>query len=343
VCLLPLTETDRYAGGGFFDGGAPDLRYNLSFIVQNSVNIGKPIIAASIAYRLGPFGFLNGNDVASAGVANLGLKDQRLALHWIQENIAGFGGMQMAGTMNHQLTETGDPSKVTIWGESAGALSVGFHLVAFNGRDDKLFRAGIMESGNPVYSSATNGSDWYQPRYARLVEAAGCSNSTDSLDCLRRLPLFVLNNVLNKTEFNSGWGPAFDGDFIARLGSEQLADGSFIHVPVISGANTDEGTAFSPLGINKTADFVYYLNSESSNPTSGNTIAERTQPPHLLKMNGRRTLCSRYWKPIHLTQIKEYRVLKPWAAMSYLALHTVPSFDAALPTLATKCSLQDED
>jgi carboxylesterase type B len=93
VCLLPLTETDRYAGGGFFDGGAPDLRYNLSFIVQNSVNIGKPIIAASIAYRLGPFGFLNGNDVANAGVANLGLKDQRLALHWIQENIAGFGGM----------------------------------------------------------------------------------------------------------------------------------------------------------------------------------------------------------------------------------------------------------
>jgi hypothetical protein len=286
---------------------------------------------------------LNGNDVASAGVANLGLKDQRLALHWIQENIAGFGGMQMAGTMNHQLTETGDPSKVTIWGESAGALSVGFHLVAFNGRDDKLFRAGIMESGNPVYSSATNGSDWYQPRYARFVAAAGCSNSTDSLDCLRRLPLFVLNNVLNKTEFNSGWGPAFDGDFIARLGSEQLADGSFVHIPVISGANTDEGTAFSPLGINETADFVYYLNSESSNLTSGNALAERTQPPHLLKMHGRRTLCSRYWKPILLIQIKEYRVLKPWAAMSCLALHMVPSFDAVLPILATRCSLQDGD
>lgn len=90
--LKIYTITEGCPGGGFFDGGTPDLRYNLSFIVQNSVNIGKPIIAASIAYRLGPFGFLNGNDVARAGVTNLGLKDQRLALHWIQENIAGFGG-----------------------------------------------------------------------------------------------------------------------------------------------------------------------------------------------------------------------------------------------------------
>jgi acetylcholinesterase len=161
------------------------------------------------------------------------------------------------------LTETGDPSKVTIWGESAGAASVGFHLVAYNGRDDKLFRAGIMESGNPINYGATNGSDYYQPIYAALVEAGGCSNCSDSLDCLRKLPLFVLNNILNTTEFNSGWNPAFDGDFIARLGSEQLADGSFVRVPVISGAKTDEGTAFSPQGINNTADFVHYLNSES--------------------------------------------------------------------------------
>jgi len=201
--------------------------------------------------------------VARAGVTNLGLKDQRLALHWIQENIAGFGGTFRAGIMDHQLIEIGDPSKVTIWGESAGAESVGFHLVAYNGRDDKLFRAGIMESGNPIYSDATNGSDYYQPVYAALVETAGCSNCSDSLDCLRKLPLLVLNNILNTTEFNSGWNPAFDGDFVARLGSEQLTDGSFVHVPLISGANTDEGTAFSPLGIDNTADFVYYLNSES--------------------------------------------------------------------------------
>lgn len=81
-----------YSGGGFFEGGTPDRRYNLSFIVQNSVDIGKPIIGVSIAYRLGPLGFLNGNEVNGTGLANIGLKDQRLALHWVQENIAAFGG-----------------------------------------------------------------------------------------------------------------------------------------------------------------------------------------------------------------------------------------------------------
>ena len=167
-------------------------------------------MAASIAYRLGPFGFLNGDDVAGAGQTNVGLKDQRLALHWLQENGASFGA---------------DTSKVTIWGESAGAASVGFHLTAFNGRDDKLFRAGIMESGNPVSYNALNGTDYYQPRYAALVDAAGCTEATDSLACLRQLPLFVLNNVLNTTEFYRNWNPTLDGDFIAR--SEQFTSYHF--------------------------------------------------------------------------------------------------------------------
>lgn len=70
-----------------------DRRYKLTFIVGNSVNVSKPIVAVSIAYRLGLFGFFNGDDVAAEGALNLGLKDQRLALHWIQENIPGFGGM----------------------------------------------------------------------------------------------------------------------------------------------------------------------------------------------------------------------------------------------------------
>ncbi|GAB7348751.1 hypothetical protein MBLNU459_g7483t2 [Dothideomycetes sp. NU459] len=236
-------------GGGFFEGGTSDLRYNLSAIVQNSVDIGKPIIAASIAYRLGPFGFLNGDEISGAGQTNIGLKDQRLALHWIQENIAGFGA---------------DPTKVTIWGESAGAASVGFHLTAFNGRDDKLFRAAVMESGNPVFYNPLNGTEFYQPRYDALVEAAGCSNATDSLTCLRKLPLFVLNNILNTTEFNSEWNPTLDGDFVARYGSEQLADGSFVHVPIISGANSDEGTAFAPTGLNTSSDLAPYLNTTSS-------------------------------------------------------------------------------
>lgn len=61
-----------------------DPRYNLTFMVDNSVKMGKPIIAASINYRLNGFGFLDGDAIRAAKLDNLGLHDQRLALHWVQ-------------------------------------------------------------------------------------------------------------------------------------------------------------------------------------------------------------------------------------------------------------------
>ncbi|KAH7472919.1 hypothetical protein FOMA001_g11807 [Fusarium oxysporum f. sp. matthiolae] len=123
-------------GGGLVEGSAIDQRYNLSFIVQHFEAIGKPIIGISLNYRLRALGFLNSDEIAKTGNTNLGFKDQRFALHWVQENIPAFGG---------------DPEQVTIWGESAGAFSVGAHLIAFGGRDDRLFRGAIMDSGNPVF------------------------------------------------------------------------------------------------------------------------------------------------------------------------------------------------
>lgn len=105
-------------GGGLFGGGAPDVRYNLSFIVQQSVEMGTPMIGVSTNYRLSAFGFLNSKEAVDAGIANMGFRDQRLALQWVQENIAAFGG---------------SPDKVTIWGESAGAESVTAQVLAYNG------------------------------------------------------------------------------------------------------------------------------------------------------------------------------------------------------------------
>ncbi|KIY48520.1 alpha/beta-hydrolase, partial [Fistulina hepatica ATCC 64428] len=234
--------------GGFQMGGTPDARYNLSFIVENSVRIGKPIIGASIAYRLGPWGFMNSDEVVDAGQTNMGLRDQRLALHWIQENVDAFGG---------------DPSKVTIWGQSAGSESVGYQLNAYNGRDDHLFRAAIMQSGPAIPHNPLNTSDSYQSMYDSIVELAGCAGTTDALDCLRTTPFTVLNSILNTTEFDEYWGPTLDGDFVARYPSDQLSDGDFVHVSIIAGCTSDEGTAFSPEEINTLADFVWYLNNTS--------------------------------------------------------------------------------
>ncbi|KAF2100500.1 alpha/beta-hydrolase [Rhizodiscina lignyota] len=228
-------------GGGYSMGGGVDQRYNMSFMVQNSVKIGKPIIGVSINYRLATWGFLNSNEVQGTGNTNLGLRDQRLALHWVQENIGAFGG---------------DPSKVTIFGESAGASAVGFHLVAYGGRDDCLFRGAIMESGNPIPYFPLNGVDYYQPLYDLLVNSTGCGNSTDTLQCLRGVPFESLNK-----------NPALDGDFVQQYPSIQLAQGRFVHVPIIDGTNSDEGHSFGPSGINTTQDFANYLESSGVPPS----------------------------------------------------------------------------
>ena len=75
----------------------------------------------SMNYRLGVWGFLQTPQLLAEGNSNAGLLDQRLAFRWVKENIAAFGG---------------DPDRITIWGESAGAQSIGYHLFSYDGRND---------------------------------------------------------------------------------------------------------------------------------------------------------------------------------------------------------------
>lgn len=115
-------------GGGLQMGGTADRRYNLSFIVQNSVEIGKPIIGVSIGYRLASWGFLYSQEVQGSGNTNLGLRDQRLALHWIQENIAAFGGdpakVRPCNPVSVQLlTSSRSQSGVKVQGLTVSALT----------------------------------------------------------------------------------------------------------------------------------------------------------------------------------------------------------------------------
>ncbi|OAG01895.1 alpha/beta-hydrolase [Paraphaeosphaeria sporulosa] len=245
-------------GGGFAQGSGIDLRYNLSFIVQESVALGQPMLGITLNYRLSAWGFLQGDEVRNSGDTNVGLRDQRLALQWIQENIANFGG---------------DPHKVTIWGQSAGAASVGMHVMAYNGRDDKLFRSAIMESGGPVAISDPDRKGYYQAAYQNLTQLAGCSKAPDSLGCLRSLPYEKLNAAINTTALSSIWFPQIDGDMIARHSSEQLKDGAFVHVPILIGTNSDEGTSFSPKGVNNTEIFKRAI--QGSAPLMNASFADR--------------------------------------------------------------------
>lgn len=91
---------------------------------------------SSCQYRLGAFGFIGGSQIDEASrdgtaVPNAAYYDQREVMHWVQENIRSFGG---------------DPTKVTLVGQSAGAQSIGAHLVANGGDNQGLFRAAILQS-----------------------------------------------------------------------------------------------------------------------------------------------------------------------------------------------------
>lgn len=232
-------------GGGLREGGSADQRYNMSFLVQESVDMGTPIIGVSFNYRLSGFGFLQGRAVNESGVANIGLYDQRHALVWIQENIAAFGG---------------DPSRVTIQGESSGAVSVGHHFLAFGGRDDGLFRAGIAESGGPLSSSALLSLDQQDALYDNVLNATHCSDAADSLQCLRSASAEDLKAAFQGVNYY----PVEDGGMIKGLFSGALEQGRFIKRPLLIGTNTNEGSAFSipsALGINNSVDFQEFVQS----------------------------------------------------------------------------------
>jgi carboxylesterase type B len=228
-------------GGGYVNGGGSDQRYNQTFIIDQSVKVGKPFIGVSFNYRLHGWGFLGSKDLADDGLTNIGLRDQRLALHWVQENIEAFNG---------------DASKVTIWGESAGAASVGLHLTAYGGRNDGLFRAAMMQSGNPIFYSAQKNSTQYQNVFDQLVSQSGCNNTLNHIECLRQVPFEQLNTTMGALYLKYGClSPSIDGDIIRGYGSVQLSRGDFVKVPIITGANSDEGASFSAQGINDTSTF----------------------------------------------------------------------------------------
>ena len=132
------------------------------------MQINMPVIVVSISYRLSAMGWLFSMEMQSQGVTNIGLRDQWKALEWIKENIAGFGG---------------DPENVTIWGQSAGAFSVGALTLAYGGDNSGLFQRAIMSSGT---SFASHGNlIKAQTLYNNITNSTGCHYAIDSLQCLR--------------------------------------------------------------------------------------------------------------------------------------------------------------
>ncbi|EIW81539.1 alpha beta-hydrolase [Coniophora puteana RWD-64-598 SS2] len=240
--------------GGGFEAGDPAATDG-SVIVNKSIDLGVPVVYVSINYRTKvlitlAFGFLAGKEVQEAGIGNLGLQDQRLALKWIQRYIGQFGG---------------DPSKVTIWGESAGAISVALQMVTNSGNAEGLFRAAFMQSGSPIpVGDIAHGQVYYDS----LVNQTGCSNSSDTLKCLRGVPYDTLMDAVNNTpnifsyqSLSLAWLPRVDGIFLTDDPQQLVLQGSVADVPFVTGDCNDEGTIFSFANLNVTTDdeFLTYI------------------------------------------------------------------------------------
>jgi len=216
-------------GGGYTAGDAQ------SFPGDALVNASNGnMIYVAIQYRLGIFGFLGGSSIAEDGVLNAGLLDQRLALDWVQRNIRAFGG---------------DPSRVTLWGGSAGGGSVAYQLIAGGAYDDPPFSAAIAEY--PWWQPLLNASS--QER--QYITALALSNCSD-LACLRSLPsdnLQTLNQAVQNASypgpgngFGDFWfGPVVDGTFIRRLPDLEYKSGNFYKVPLLVDRDAYEGYIFS--------------------------------------------------------------------------------------------------
>ncbi|TEA16388.1 putative secreted lipase [Colletotrichum sidae] len=256
------TERDRlpvmyWIFGGGFELGSTSM-YNGAGLVAEGMSTGKPFVFVAVNYRVGAWGFMPGKDLMMEGSSNAGLLDQRMGLEWVQDNIASFGG---------------DPDKVTLWGESAGAISIFSQLTLYGGnitRNGKqLFRGAIMNSGSAVPTDPMD-SPKAQKVYDTVVSAAGCDSAADKLKCLRDLPYDDMRKAANSVpgllSFNSvalSYLPRPDGKVIVSSPEIFAVSGKLPKVPFILGDQEDEGTLFALFqpNITRTRDVEEYLSS----------------------------------------------------------------------------------
>ncbi|MBA55615.1 MAG: carboxylesterase [Pseudomonadales bacterium] len=206
-------------GGAFTYGGGA--LYDPTPLVKEGV------IVVTINYRIGALGFMAHPALtAEAGSSgNYGIMDQQMALNWVQDNIAAFGG---------------DTENVTIFGQSAGGLSSHVHLAA--PASAGLFDKAIIQSG--AYLLEQPGLAEWQYLGLGVAAQAGCATD-QSVDCLRNLS--VTDILSNQDPGALGWLPIVDGNVLTQTVKSAITSGEFNQVPVMEGTTADEYTMFTAL------------------------------------------------------------------------------------------------
>lgn len=234
----PLPVMVFFHGGSFTIGAANSELYDASALAARGV------VVVTVNYRLGLAGFLAhpALDAEADGSSGMyGILDQQASLRWVRDNAASFGG---------------DPSRVTIFGESAGATAVCLHYFAPASRG--LFHAAISQSGGCIgEGDLLIGAASHDAARVRGVEVAtelGCAGTdAAAAACLRALSADALVDAIrvgslpeaNLTYGVLAVGPNVDGTVLTDSPVASLASGEHAAVPFLVGTNRDEGTFFS--------------------------------------------------------------------------------------------------
>jgi len=211
-------------GGGFVTGTSSLDLYDGRFLVGE-----ERVILVSFNYRVASLGFLYLDREDAPG--NAGLFDQRMALEWVQDNIKFFGG---------------NPNNVTLFGESAGAVSISFHLLSPLTRN--LFSQAILQSGGPTCPWAIIDRKEAFSRTLALASAVNCPSSPNDLEavmeCLRKTdPLnLVFNETGNYGVVEFPFVPIVDGSFLDESPEVSLKTKNFKKTKLLTGSCKEEGT-----------------------------------------------------------------------------------------------------
>ncbi|KAL3444554.1 Alpha/Beta hydrolase protein [Aspergillus insuetus] len=236
-----------YIHGGAFNRGSASMHNTAPMVAWSA----EPFIAVSFGYRLGALGFLPSSVSKDEGVLNLGLRDQVLLMEWVQENIALFGG---------------DSEAVTLVGLSAGAHSIGHHLLNYTDSHSKpLFHRVIIESGAPTSRAVRPyNASIHEAQFTDFLHAVGCPSTllgSEIFPFLRSLPTETITSaqaaVFDKYNPSLRWAfqPVIDGDLIPRAPLDAWKQGLWHKVPILTGFTTNEGTMYVDKSMDEPAAF----------------------------------------------------------------------------------------
>ncbi|MGH2270830.1 carboxylesterase/lipase family protein [Anaerohalosphaeraceae bacterium U12dextr] len=207
-------------GGAFSLGSTATPMYDGARLAK------KGVVVVSVAYRVGPFGFLAHPELTSeGGTGNFGLLDQIAGLEWVRDNIAAFGG---------------DPECVTIFGESAGGVSVS--MLAISPKAKGLFHRAISQSGGSFTPPKRANEGAQLIPTLEVAEKEG----VDFLARIKAKNITAARALSAKAILRGGSGgrPNYDGHVLPGDPYELYQKGQFNDTPILIGINSDEGRLF---------------------------------------------------------------------------------------------------